>query len=446
MADICYEDETSSACESRPSWSSRRRRIGVQRCRLSPAEINQKTAMTTTTEEEDSEGIYKRNKQEEIDFMNCASSSSSSSPSRDSLEAYSTDESVLLEDDDVDISHSSVVNAVTPSIKTVRETRPRYGVASVCGRRRDMEDAVAIQPSFVRKQTEFSRTKWHYFGVYDGHGCSHVASRCKERLHQIVQEEALLDSNEEWKKTMERSFTRMDKEVIRWCETVTNANCRCELQTPDCDAVGSTAVVSVITPEKIVVANCGDSRAVLCRNGKAIPLSTDHKPDRPDELDRIQELGGRVIYWDGPRVLGVLAMSRAIGDNYLKPYVSSEPEVTVTARTEEDEFLILASDGLWDVVTKEAACAMVHMYLNKKGCRGGGGRRREATVVEKKEEEEKVVGSRKNGKKGEITDKACTEASVLLTKLALAKHSSDNVSVVVIDLRIRRRNRHVVGH
>lgn len=147
-----------------------------------------------------------------------------------------------------------------------------------------------------------------------------------------------------------------------------------------------------------------------------------------------------MIYWDGARVLGVLAMSRSIGDSYLKPYVSSEPEVTVTDRTEEDDFLILASDGLWDVVTNEAACSMVHMVLNRKGRRGGG--RRRETPASSEEGKEEVVGSRKNGKKGEITDKACTEASVLLTKLALAKHSGDNVSVVVIDLR-RRRKRHV---
>ncbi|CAL9214052.1 unnamed protein product [Arabidopsis halleri] len=441
MADICYEDET-SACESRPSWSSRKWRIGVQRFRMSPSEINP-TASTAEEEDKKSEGIYnKRNKQEEYDFMNCASSSPPPSQS-------SPEERVSLEESDVSVSDgNSSVNDITviPSKKTVKETdlRPRYGFASVCGRRRDMEDAVAIHPYFVRRQTEFSRTRWHYFGVYDGHGCSHVALRCKERLHELVQEEALSDKKEEWKKTMERSFTRLDKEVVRWGETVMSANCRCELQTPDCDAVGSTAVVSVITPEKIIVANCGDSRAVLCRNGKAVPLSIDHKPDRPDELDRIQEAGGRVIYWDGARVLGVLAMSRAIGDNYLKPYVTSEPEVTVTDRTEEDEFLILASDGLWDVVTNEAACSMVHMCLNRKS---GHGRRRGETQTQtpgrrSEEEEEKVVGSRKNGKKGEITDKACTEASVLLTKLALAKHSSDNVSVVVINLR-RRRKRHV---
>lgn len=89
--------------------------------------------------------------------------------------------------------------------------------------------------------------------------------------------------------------------------------CRCELQQPQSDAVGSTAVVAVVSPTEIVVANCGDSRAVLCRGDRALPLSSDHKPDRPDELLRIEEAGGRVIYWDGARVLGVLAMSRAIG-------------------------------------------------------------------------------------------------------------------------------------
>ncbi|KAK3003079.1 hypothetical protein RJ639_019079, partial [Escallonia herrerae] len=133
---------------------------------------------------------------------------------------------------------------------------PKFGVASLCGRRRVMEDAVAVHPSFCSVVDDGSTAKLHYFGVYDGHGCSHA---------------------------------------------------------PESDAVGSTAVVSVVTPDKIIVANCGDSRAVLCRNGAAVPLSTDHKPDRPDELDRIETAGGRVIFWDVPRVLGMLAMSRAIG-------------------------------------------------------------------------------------------------------------------------------------
>lgn len=102
-----------------------------------------------------------------------------------------------------------------------------------------------------------------------------MATKCRERLHELVEEE--LESKEEWKSAMERSFCRMDKEVVSRSETVFGAKCRCELQSPECDAVGSTAVVAIVTPDKIIVANCGDSRAVLCRNGKPVPLSSDHK-------------------------------------------------------------------------------------------------------------------------------------------------------------------------
>ena len=109
-----------------------------------------------------------------------------------------------------------------------------------------------------------------------------VATKCRERLHELLKEE--MQSREssvaeaEWKAAMERSFARMDEEVVAASnDGGLGATCRCELQSPECDAVGSTAVVAVVTPEKIVVANCGDSRAVLCRNGKPIPLSADHK-------------------------------------------------------------------------------------------------------------------------------------------------------------------------
>ena len=101
---------------------------------------------------------------------------------------------------------------------------------------------------------------------------------CKDRLHEIVKEEVEgARQNLEWKSMMEHSFARMDEEVQTWSDSQQRSICRCELQAPHCDAVGSTAVVSVVTPDKIIVSNCGDSRAVLCRNGVAIPLSSDHK-------------------------------------------------------------------------------------------------------------------------------------------------------------------------
>lgn len=99
--------------------------------------------------------------------------------------------------------------------------------------------------------------------------------KCKDRMHEIVKDE-VKSGETSWKELMFRSFLKMDQEVTEWSGEKAY-NCRCELQTPQSDAVGSTAVVAVVTPEKIIVSNCGDSRAVLCRNGIAIPLSVDHK-------------------------------------------------------------------------------------------------------------------------------------------------------------------------
>ncbi|KAL4297181.1 hypothetical protein GQ457_12G032400 [Hibiscus cannabinus] len=314
------------------------------------------------------------------------------------------------------------------TVELVTETEPpKFGLTSVCGRRRDMEDAVSVHPALCKLSCEAEiSSDIHFFGVFDGHGCSHVAMKCRDRFHEIVKEEIEAcggGKTVDWKLTMERSFERMDKEVKdSTVDAKENSNCRCELQTPQCDAVGSTAVVAIVTPDKIIVANCGDSRAVLCRNGVAVPLSDDHKPDRPDELLRIEEAGGRVIYWDGARVLGVLAMSRAIGDNYLKPYVIPEPEVTITERTGEDECLILGSDGLWDVVTNETACGVARMCLRAQ---------KPASPPMSPASDAAVRG----GDGTESSDKACWDASILLTKLALARHTADNVSVIVVDLK-----------
>ncbi|CAL4893910.1 unnamed protein product [Urochloa decumbens] len=335
---------------------------------------------------------------------------------------------------------------------------PRYGVTSVCGLRREMEDAVSIRPDFLRGSG--GGGKHHFFGVFDGHGCSHVARMCQDRMHELIADEytkaggsgkegaSATAAEPKWKEAMERGFARMDGEAASWAATRSGKDddlaCRCVRQKPArCDHAGSTAVVTVVGPTSVVVASAGDSRAVLSRGGVAIPLSVDHKPDRPDELERIQAAGGRVIFWDGARVLGVLAMSRAIGDGYLKPFVTAEPEVTVTERTDEDECLILASDGLWDVVSNEMACEVVRACFRSNGPPPPAGARPDSGVLPAPaaaaaaagREEERGAAAAVKGVDRAESDRACSEAALLLVKLALARRSSDNVSVVVVDLR-----------
>lgn len=103
----------------------------------------------------------------------------------------------------------------------------------------------------------------------------------------------------------------------------------------------------------------------------------------------------------------------------MKPCVIPEPEVTVTERTEDDECLIIASDGLWDVVSNDVACRVARMCLRS----------------EEVPSPPRSDGSPLNVASGESSDKACSDAAMLLTKLALARDSTDNVSVLVVDLR-----------
>ncbi|XVF51008.1 hypothetical protein PTKIN_Ptkin04bG0149300 [Pterospermum kingtungense] len=121
---------------------------------------------------------------------------------------------------------------------------------------------------------------------------------------------------------------------------------------------GSTASTAVLVGNHLYVANVGDSRTILSKAGKAIPLSEDHKPNRSDERKRIENAGGSVIWAGTWRVGGVLAMSRAFGNRMLKQFVVAEPEIQDKEIDEDFELLVLASDGLWDVVPNEDAVSL----------------------------------------------------------------------------------------
>jgi protein phosphatase 1L len=103
---------------------------------------------------------------------------------------------------------------------------------------------------------------------------------------------------------------------------------------------------------------------VICKGGKAVALSTDHKPNQTDERQRIENAGG-VVMWAGTwRVGGILAVSRAFGDRLLKQYVVADPEIQEDTIEKGVDFLVLASDGLWDVVSNDDAVEIVANILN----------------------------------------------------------------------------------
>lgn len=135
------------------------------------------------------------------------------------------------------------------------------------------------------------------------------------------------------------------------------------------DRSGSTAAAVMISPRYIYFINCGDSRTLLCHDGQVVFYTEDHKPFNPREKERIQNAGGSVTL---QRVNGSLAVSRALGDFDFKEVdwrpqteqlVSPEPEVYELERTPEDEFLILACDGVWDAIGNEELCAFVRSRL-----------------------------------------------------------------------------------
>ncbi|KAI3524969.1 hypothetical protein L1887_03640 [Cichorium endivia] len=346
------------------------------------------------------------------------------------------------------IGHTLVVLADKNHRKSVRsvfelECVPLYGYHSVCGKRPEMEDAVATVPQFMKipvkmlagdrlingLNSNLNDLTAHFFGVYDGHGGSQVANYCRDRVHIALEEEIKVMKQElvkgtmndtvqvQWEKAFTNSFQKVDDEVGgKSTGIIDSSMVSSEPIAPE--TVGSTAVVALICSSHIIVANCGDSRAVLYRGKEAIPLSTDHKPNREDEYARIEAAGGKVIQWNGHRVFGVLAMSRSIGDAYLKPWIIAEPEVTFTARAREDECLILASDGLWDVMSNEEACQVAKKRILIWHKKNGG-----APL-------ERGVGG---------VDPAAQAAADYLSMLALQKGSKDNISVIVVDLKSQRK-------
>ncbi|GLC37793.1 putative protein phosphatase 2C 59 [Pleodorina starrii] len=249
--------------------------------------------------------------------------------------------SVLSPSMDATATALALGNATSLSGGSARDDgRGSYGFSLLRGKRPAMEDFHVA----TYKKDPRSGQWYGLFGIFDGHGGPHAADYVRSNLFVNM-----MQSN--------KFISDLSACVAEAYETTDNQYLRQESSSGRED--GCTAVTAVVVGQRLLVANVGDSRAVLCRGGKAVALSVDHKPNLKEERSRIESAGG-VVVWAGTwRVGGVLAVSRAFGDRPLKRYVIPTPAMAEESLTSEDEFLILASDGLWDVMTNQEAVALV---------------------------------------------------------------------------------------
>jgi protein phosphatase PTC1 len=237
---------------------------------------------------------------------------------------------------------------------------------------------LSLSPRVSVGNKDMVETDNGYFAIFDGHAGTFAADWCGKKVHLLLEDIIRKNPNSPIPELLDQTFTLVDQQleklplknsgttavvaVLRWEDRIPNSQ----------SATGSTAIAPAtaqaaqgeasesasVPPEQVesklresasrqrvlYTANVGDARIILCRNGKALRLSYDHKGGDENEGKRIAGAGGLIL---NNRVNGVLAVTRALGDAYMKDLVTGHPYTTETViQPDIDEFLILACDGV----------------------------------------------------------------------------------------------------
>lgn len=220
--------------------------------------------------------------------------------------------------------------AAAAELETFEQTpSARFTVGSfdTIGRRTEMQDTMLLRGRFRGRDNE------DLYAVFDGHGARKSAVFVATHLPDILARHLERDESDP-SACLRATFLELNSLMA------------------DHSAYGTTAVVALFKDSMLYVANVGDSRAVLCRNAAAVRLSVDHTTELEEERARVEALGGFIR---NGRVQGVIQVTRALGDAAVQPFVSGEPHVAATELTNDDSFLILACDGLFDIFTDQVA-------------------------------------------------------------------------------------------
>ncbi|KAI9315754.1 phosphatase 2C-like domain-containing protein [Dichotomocladium elegans] len=204
--------------------------------------------------------------------------------------------------------------------------------------RRTMEDAHCYVTNFL------SVPRQGFFAIFDGHAGKATAEWCGLHFHEVLAECLEQHKDKAVPEILNLAFLEADRRVN-------------EGPGKSSGCTAAVAFAQVKGNERILyTGNVGDARAVLCRQGKAVRLSYDHKGSDRQEAKRIMDLGGFIM---NNRVNGVLAVTRSLGDCVMKEFVVGNPYTTETCLSPDDDFMILACDGLWDVCEDQDAVDMV---------------------------------------------------------------------------------------
>jgi len=218
--------------------------------------------------------------------------------------------------------------------------------------------------------------------VYDGHGGRRAAEVASSMLTPHFMHA--------WASELEKPLAKR----MRVCEILREAYLAVDAHLVEAsEESGTTAAHFYVLGDEFLAANAGDTRVVIGTTDGVQVLTKDHRPGFPEEKDRIEGLGGQVISYGMPRVQGVLSVSRALGDAFLKPYVSGEPRIVEGYLGKENDYAVVACDGLWDVMSPEEVITVVRYTTDP------------------------------------------VRAAQDLSQRALDQGSTDNITVIVLDLR-----------
>lgn len=233
----------------------------------------------------------------------------------------------------------------------------RSGDWSDIGQKPYMEDAHICIPNLAEKFGDQVPGKEivSLYGVFDGHGGKGASHFVRDHLPRIIVEDA--DFPLKLEQVVTRSFMETDAAFADSCSIERSLSS------------GTTALTAMIFGRSLLVANAGDCRAILSRHGLAFEMSKDHNTCCHDERKRVESLGGFIR--DG-YLNGELGVTRAIGNWHIEGMketgdqigpLSAEPELKLVTLTQEDEFLIIGSDGIWDVFSNQNAVDFVKRRL-----------------------------------------------------------------------------------